>query len=267
MKKGAKFLFLILAVIYFLSAAGLYFFQEELLFHPVKLPAAFQFHFDVPYQEVNFKLKDGGTINAIWFRCNRPKGAVLLLHGNSGNISQADQLAARITGRGYDCLIPDYPGYGKSTGTLNEASLFETAEVAYDFLRKTWPSDHIAIYGRSLGTGIATYQARKAGWCKALILEAPYSSIINVAAERYRWFPVRWLCRYKLLTGSYLKNVICPIFAIHGTADEVIPISESKALEALHLNNFHLLVVEGGGHNNLPNSPQYQQLMDSVLTP
>ena len=257
---------LVASAIYFLLCFGLYFFQEKLLFHPPKLPSDFQFSFAQPFEESYLTLKDGSIINLVKIQAEgKSKGIVLFFHGNAGDISRIGWIAKNFTSRGYDCLIMDYPKYGKSTGRLTEDNLYETASVCFKEVRKTYSPQRIVLYGRSLGTGVAAHLAREVTWCQCLILEAPYNSIVDVAANTYWMFPVRWLCRYKFMTQVFLKDVQCPVYAIHGSLDKVIPVTVAKKLEALHLKNFQLTVVPGGGHANLPSYPQYANLLNKAL--
>ena len=121
---------------------------------------------------------DGGAIHALLLKTERPRGVVLYFHGNAGSLRTWGDIAPEFTSRGYDILIPDYRGFGKSTGQLrDEAMLLQDGMAAYAHLARHYPEGRIVVYGRSIGTGIAAYIARteRPGM---LMLESPYFDLI-----------------------------------------------------------------------------------------
>ena len=255
-----------LAVLYFSICVGMYFFQEKLLFHPYALQADYKFPFKGRFDEINLDIANGCRVNALYFHADTPaKGVVLYFHGNAEALDYTGTKASTFISRGYDCIMVDYPGYGKSTGALTEENLFNTGIQFMNYAKRQYSSDNIVIYGRSLGTGIAAHTAREGAWFKALILEAPYYSIVDVAKGQYPYLPVGLLCRYPISTYQYLKDLQHPVYAIHGTEDEVIPISSPRKFLKLGLKQFHLTEIKGAAHGNLANFKEYDQVLDQVL--
>lgn len=251
--------------IYVLACIGLYFMQEKLLFHPPKLDVSHQYSFTNPFKEFNLNAGNGMNINAVKFLAQgKSRGLVLFFHGNAGNIQRIGWIAEEFTTKGYDCIIMDYPQYGKSTGELTEANIFKMARAFYNKAVEEYAPADIILYGRSLGTGVAAHLAAEVD-CKSLFLEAPYYSIVDVAQGRFPIFPVGLVAKYPFYTNKALPKVKCPIYAIHGTADNVIPYESAKKLEALNLPNFKLVTVDGGQHANLPGSVQYEQLLTEAM--
>lgn len=256
---------ILLLTLYLAACVGLYFMQEKLLFHPPKLDGAYQYQFDAPFKEFNLDAGNSMNINAVKFLApEKAKGLVLFFHGNAGNIQRIGWIADEFTTKGYDCIIMDYPQFGKSTGELTEANLFKMARAFYDNALKDYPAENIVVYGRSLGTGVAAHLAAEVN-CKALFLEAPYYSIVDVAQGRFPIFPVGLVAKYPFYTNKALPKVKCPIYAIHGTADNVIPYESPKKLLDLKLPNFKFVTVDGGQHANLPGSVQYESLLTEAL--
>jgi alpha-beta hydrolase superfamily lysophospholipase len=245
---------------------SLYFFQEKLLFHPYTLPAGFKYSFKGNYREFNLHMADGEVINALQFYADTPaRGLVLYFHGNGEALDYSGTKAGAFTSRGYDCIMMDYPTYGKSTGTLSEKNLFDMGAVFMDSAKRHYSSGRIILYGRSLGTGIAAHTARYGEWFKALILEAPYYSITDIGQRQYPFIPVGFLSRYPISTYQYLKDLHHPIYAIHGDEDKLIPAASPRQFLDLGLNDFTLIEVPGAQHGNLADFKEYDQLLDKVL--
>lgn len=264
--KWIKRLLVLLFILYAAICTGLYFFQEKLLFHPYTLAADYKYDFNGRYKEFNTDIGNGCNINALWFYADSPsKGVVLYFHGNAEALDYTGSRAADFTSRGYDCIMMDYPGYGKSTGRMSEENLFNTGTAFMDLARHHYSTGRIILYGRSLGTGIAAHTAREREWFKALILEAPYYSITDIGQRLYPFIPVGLLSRYPISTYQFLKALHHPVYALHGTDDEVIPIESPRKFLKLGLNDLTMIEVPGAHHNDLAKFKEYDQLLDKVM--
>jgi pimeloyl-ACP methyl ester carboxylesterase len=264
--KWLKGIIVVTVTFYLGICIGLYFFQEKLLFHPYKLASDYKYSFPGRYREFNVNVGNGCIINALQFYTDTPaRGVVLYFHGNGEALDYTGTKAAAFTSRGYDCIMMDYPGYGKSTGAMSEANLFSTGQVFMDTVKRRYSSGRIIIYGRSLGTGIAAHTARYGEWFKALILEAPYYSITDIGQRQYPYLPVKFLSRYPISTYQYLKDLHHPIYAIHGSDDKLIPLASPQKFLTLGLHDFSLTVVPGAHHGDLAKFKEYGQLLDKVL--
>ena len=245
--------------------ALLYFFQEKMLFLPTVLEQDYVYQFSYPFEELFFETEAHAIINAVHFKIEQPKGVILFLHGNAGDLSRWGVLAEYFVEKQYDVLIMDYRTYGKSKGKLSEQALYHDGQYCYDYLKTMYQEDEITIYGRSLGTGIATYLAAK-NKPKQLILETPYYSILDVAESRFSILPVKSLLKYKLLSYEFIKNTDCPILMLHGTDDSVVPYESAKKLfEASSKSQTTFISIEGGGHGNLSSFEKYTKAIDLFL--
>jgi hypothetical protein len=254
---------IVLIGIYLLICGLLYFHQERLIFFPEVLAADFRFTFTAPFEEVTWQV-DGVTLHAIHFKAQHAKGVVLYLHGNAGSVQSWGNVAAPFLDQHYDVLMPDYRGYGKSTGTIaNESTLLADAEIAYTYVLQHYPEHHILIYGRSLGSGPAVYLAKE-HQPRLLILETPYYNLQELAGAHMPWAP-RFLLKYPLRTDRWIGAVACPIFLFHGTDDELIPYASSQRLTGLIQTEHRLITIPGGTHNTLPASPIYQEHLRQIL--
>ena len=266
MKKWAIGISVVLTSLYIFICAYMYICQESLLFHPYRLANDYQYNFPGRYREFTIYPADGSRLNALHFYADTPaRGIVVYFHGNGEALDYTGTKAAAFTSRGYDVVMVDYAGYGKSTGKISEENLFLTGMTLFDTAKRYFPTSRIVVYGRSLGTGIAAHTARDEAWFKALILEAPYYSIVDVGKRAYPWLPVALLSRYPISTYQYLKDIQHPVYAIHGTDDETITIESPRQFLKLGLHTFHLIEIPGAHHGDLAKYKEYDQVLDKVL--
>ncbi len=252
-----------LVLIYVVICALLYVAQERLLFYPEVLPPNYTFSFPARFKEVSLPV-EGATLHALHFTVDQPKGVVLYLHGNAGSLRTWGVVASDFVAHDYDVLIPDYRGFGKSTGMLTgERMLQDDATIMYNYLLQRYAEQQIVVYGRSLGTGPAVALAAS-HHPKLLILETPFASLQALATAQFPWVP-SFLFKYPLRTDRVIDNVGCPIYIFHGTNDEVIPYAASEQLLPLIRSQHRLVTIEGGGHNNLRGFPSYQYHLGQLL--
>lgn len=257
---------LIILIIYVIVGIALYFLQEKFLFHPGKLPGDYAYNFGVPFKEINLPVNKEKTLNIIQFKTRDTlcKRVVLYFHGNRKNIAYYAPYAGNFTRHNYEVWMIDYPGFGKTTGRRTEEAMYEDAAILYQMARARFAKDSIIIYGKSIGTGIAS-QLASIRDCKMLVLETPYYSIDALFSHYAFMYPVSWMTKYHLPNYQYLRKVDAPIFIFHGTKDEIIPYKQSARL-AKENPGVQLVAIEKGQHNNLNNFPLFQQKLDSLLT-
>jgi pimeloyl-ACP methyl ester carboxylesterase len=158
----------------------------------------------------------------------------------------------------------DYPGYGKTTGKRTEQIIYDDAKELYKMARARFGKDSIIVYGKSLGTGVASYLASVRD-CNRLILEAPYYSIESLFSHYAFIYPVNWMSKYHFPTYQYLEKVDAPVSIFHGTSDEVIPYKQSKRLMKIAGPGAELISLEKAAHNNLNELSLFHQKLDSIL--
>ncbi len=250
-------------VLYLVVCGVLYQLQERLIFFPEPLSPNHRYSFPTTFREVTWQVDDA-TLHSLHFTVDRPKGVILYLHGNAGSLRSWGNVASDFVERGYDVLIPDYRGYGKRTGRLtHERSLLTDALVAYTYLREQYAERQIILYGRSLGTGIATYLATVHP-PSMLILETPYVSMQELATRQFPFVPPV-LLKYPLRTDRWISAVTCPVYLLHGTHDELIPYNSSERLLPSIRSEHELFTIQGGRHNNLAGFAEYQAAIDRIL--
>lgn len=264
--KIIKLVFLVSIGFYVLIVSFLFFAQESFLFQPSQLSSDHQYEFANPFEEINLLMEDGALLNALHFKHSESKGLILYYHGNAGNLSRWGEIVQYHAELGYDVLIMDYRKYGKSTGEWSYESFLEDAESFYQYASKTYAEEDIIVYGRSLGTGFASWVAANNN-PKRLILESPYTSIADMGAFFYPLAPTKLLIRYNFRPSEYLKTVECPITIFHGTDDFVVPYDIGERLfHQLEINKeIRLVSIDGGGHNDLIDFPDFRKEVERLL--
>ena len=256
--------FITITVIYVTIGLLIYLLQDMFILHPKSLPSNHKFSFDQPFKEYNITTDDNRNLNIIQFLTQaKAKGVVLYFHGNMTNIERYADQAKAFTKNNYEVWMIDYPGFGKSTGKFKEATVYKDAVLFYELAIKQFKPEDIIIFGRSLGTGIATHLAanKKAG---QLILETPYYSMAALAQNFFPVYPAKTLIKYNFNNYKNLQQINIPVTILHGTQDEVVPYKHSKKLKNIQ-HQANLVTIPNGRHNNLSSFPQFGTTIDSLL--
>ncbi|MBR0792260.1 alpha/beta hydrolase [Bradyrhizobium manausense] len=189
----------------------------------------------------------------VWHVPARPGHAVVLFfHGNGDFLAGRVSRFKGITADGTGLVALSYRGYAGSTGAPSEQGLLQDAAAAYAFATERYDAKRIVAWGFSLGTGVAVAIASEHPVGK-LILEAPYTSTVDVAASLFRFVPIRLLMRDQFHSDQRIARVAAPLLIMHGTNDPAIPITFGERLFALAHEPKKLVRFPGGGHENLDN--------------
>jgi len=242
----------------------LYLRQEKMIFLAEKLPRNHVFNFPGDVEERFMKLESGETVHALQFRVKEPKGIVFYFHGKAGSLASWGQWASVFQEHHWDVLMYDYRGYGKSTGWIhNETQLHVEAEEVFNKVIPEYHEKRVILYGRSLGTGIASKLATL-HQPESLVLCTPYFNFDDVVKYNYPLVPVSVLLKYKFKTNEYLKSLTCPIYLLHGTEDELVPYASSVKLNELS-DNIELTTIKGATHSDLINYPEFREKIEEIL--
>jgi alpha-beta hydrolase superfamily lysophospholipase len=256
----------VIVLIYSSIGIILYYLQERFLFHPEKFSNAYVYHFKVPFEEINIPFSPTDTINLVKFfpADTVRRGVVVYYHGNRQNIERYAKFANNFTKHGYEVWMEDYPGFGKSTGERTEKKLYEQALQVQKMAASKFGTDSIIIYGKSLGTGIASYVASETN-NQRLILETPYYSIPSLFSCYAPIYPTTQMSTYKIPVNEFLKDVKYPISIFHGTGDGVIPYRNAERLKKVLKPADEFITIEKGTHHNLNDFELYKRKLDSLL--
>lgn len=257
---------MIILLAYLAISILVYFFQDIILFRPEKLSKEFQFEYEkLRFQEYLIDVKPGVQLSGIRFKADHPIGVVFYLKGNSRSIKGWGKFAIDFVRYGYDVIMVDYRGFGKSTGIRTQEEIKADLQLVYNKIKEKVDEKHIVLYGRSLGSGFATKLA-SANNPRMLILDAPYYSMSKSTGRYMPFMPMSVLLKFPIPTYKWIKHVKCPIHIIHGTHDRLIPFSSSIKLAAINPGLTRLHPVVQGGHNNLHNFESYHEILSRIFT-
>lgn len=258
----------VVLLIYALIGIAGYYLQDLLLLHPVSIPAGDSYQINQPYREIQLPVDSNTSFHFIQFTPpddTLTKGVVLYFHGNRENINRYARFAPTFINGNYEVWMADYPGFGKAKGKATEALMYEEAKQLYLLARKKYTPEQIIIYGKSIGTGVASWLASVRD-CRHLMLETPYYSIPSLLQPVFGIYPLNRLLRFQFPTYEYLPMVKAPITILHGTDDGVIRYSNASKLIPLLKKDDRFVTIEGGSHNNLSDYPVFQQTIQEILS-
>lgn len=250
---------------YALLGIAFFYLQNYFLFRPVSIPANQPFQFEQPFKELLLPYNETTKISIVQFPTkDTAKGVVLYFHGNRTNINRYASANTLFTKNGYEVWMIDYPGYGKSTGPHKEEMFYEFAMQLYKLARGRFQPNQIILYGRSLGSGIAT-QLASIRDCKQLILETPYYSFPSIIGTYAPIYPMERMIQFKIPTWKYLQEVTAPVLILHGTSDWTIPLRNAEKLRPYLKEKDQFRIIDGGAHNNLWNFEETKKQIEATL--
>ncbi len=202
-------------------------------------------------EEIVFKAADGTKLIAWYLPAKAAKPTLLYFTGNSGNVANRAGKIRTIASSGYGVFMLNYRRYGGSEGRPSEARNASDAVSAYDCLRGQGvaPSDIVA-YGESLGTAVATRLSLQRE-VEALILEAPFTSTVDVGKLMWKGFPLGIIMVDQYRTIDRIGQVKVPLFIVHGARDAIIPLDQARHVFHAANEPKSLVVVSQAGHNDL----------------
>lgn len=243
---------------YLAAVAWIYEYQEDLIFQPDALPAAYRFAF-ADVHEVSIAV-DGATLSALHLQLAEPKGVVFFLHGNNGNLSTWFTNPDFYRAANYDLFMLDYRGYGKSSGHIaSEEDLRADVLAAWRMIEPQYAGKRKVIYGRSLGTALAAGLAAQVQ-PDLTILVSPYCNMAQLMHAHYPLLPAA-LLRYRLETCANAAELRGPVLLVHGEADSLIPIENSEQLLSV-APQARLLRIPGAAHTDVH---QFSAYTDELL--
>jgi len=187
----------------------------------------------------------------VWHVAPQPGHRVVIYFpGNGDTLAASAQRFEQITADGTGLVALSYRGYAGSSGSPSEQGLLGDAAAAYAFTEAFYGAGRIVLWGFSLGTGVAVARAAERPVC-ALILEAPYTSIADIAAAAFPYLPARYLVKDSFHSDIRIAGVTAPLLVMHGGRDGTIPIIYGERLFALAREPKQFIRFDEGGHDNL----------------
>jgi fermentation-respiration switch protein FrsA (DUF1100 family) len=241
-----------LVIIYGTVLVMVYLAQSRLVYMPAREIVWTPKEMGLVYEDLQLVTEDQVKIHAWWIPNSASRKTILFCHGNGGNISYRQGYIRVLHQLGFNLLLFDYRGYGRSEGSPSEIGTYKDGERAWDYLTNTQaiaPAD-IYLYGESLGGGIASYLAQQK--CQTgvggLILGSTFTSIPDRAQELFPFLPVHLLSQYRYPNLERLAYITCPVLVLHSPQDEIIPFHHGQTLFA-HARSPKTFVQLTGDHN------------------
>lgn len=242
----------VLVIGYGVLVAFLFVFQHKFIYHPDGTrpdPSLYGVPEMVP---VTLTTGDGLQLLAWWRPPVSADAPVMVyFHGNGGHIGYRGHKLRRYLDAGWGVLLPAWRGYSGNPGHPSEAGLYADGRAALDFLAAHGtPADRVVLYGESLGSAVVVQMALERG-ARAMVLEAPFTSIADVAAGRFPFVPVRLLIRHRFESVKKISRLRLPLMVIHGEGDSVVPIAFGRRLFEAANAPKTAKFLPTAGHNDL----------------
>ena len=237
MNQKLKVFFLKLTIIiftfYVFILVTLFFFQRNLLYHPSE-NNYYGDKLKVSVSKVKIKTKDNIELVAWYHKKNNGNfKTILFLHGNAGSLENRIHKINHFKDFDINFLIIAWRGFSGNKGSPTELGLYEDAKSAIIWLKnKGLKNQDIILYGESLGTGVVTEIAQNNNF-SGIILESPFTSMIDAAKNKYPIFPIKYLLKDKYESDKKIKNINSPILIMHGEVDKIVPFWMGKKLYEL----------------------------------
>jgi len=246
-----KWLASLALIAYFGGLALLYFAQRAILFPIPETRRTSPEAAGFPQAEEHLLQTTDGEKLIVWHVPPRAaKPVIIFFHGNGDILAWRVPWFREMTAGGAGLVAISFRGYAGSSGSPTEAGLLQDAEAAYAFAMQHYSPERIVVWGFSLGTGPAVALAanRRIG---KLILEAPYTSIADVAAAAFPFVPARWFIRDQFHSDRWIVNVTAPVLIMHGARDRTVPIRFGERLYELARQPKQMVRFPEGGHDDL----------------
>ena len=250
MQLAARGVLLGLVLLYLVVCVALFMFQRSLIYFPQ--PRSFE------HDVAMLTLERPDARVLVSTRTNDGSKALIYFGGNAEDVSVNLPGFSRVfPGAALYCL--HYRGYGGSSGKPTEAALFADGLALFDEVHRKHSS--VEIIGRSLGSSVAVYVASQRP-VRRVVLVTPFDSVAAVAAQQFRFIPVRWLLQDKFESWKYAPQITAPTLIVAAQRDEIVPAANTQRLyQSFHAGIAKLIEVAGAGHNTISEDPDYWALL------
>ena len=214
---------LIFVIIYFFILVSTYIFQRSLLYHPTENNYSGD-TLTVLIEEVKIKTQDNIELLSWYHKKNlNDYKTILFLHGNAGSLENRIHKINHFKDMNVNFLLVSWRGFSGNRGKPTEKGLYEDARSALRWLKtKGVNENNIIIYGESLGTGVATEISQNKNFA-GIILESPFTSMVDAGKDKYPYLPVRLLLKDKYENDKKIKNIKSSVLIMHGKIDNIVP--------------------------------------------
>ncbi len=246
-------IFIYITGVYFLILSWMFFMQRSMMYFPQMpqtSPSDFQ---NLGIEKVQSQTQDSLKLTGWFFKpMQKTMPIIVMFHGNAGAALDRVPGMVPFLKAGYGVLLAEYRGYGGNPGSPSETGFYEDGRTWMKWLKMVnILESNIVLYGESVGTGVVSQIAIEHPIVKAVILEAPFTSAVDIAQETYPIFPVRWLMKDRYQTSDRIEQIKAPLLILHGRNDKVVPYRHAQKLYDRATQPKQLIILEGAGHSDM----------------
>jgi fermentation-respiration switch protein FrsA (DUF1100 family) len=228
-------------------------FEEQFIYFPSKYPEGMYHEAERLrfLEDCWFTAEDGVKLHAWFAKSDSALATLVMAHGNAGNLSHRLPVIRALRDAGFNVLMFDYRGYGRSDGRPNEVGIYRDGRAAFDYAvrRADVDSTRVIVWGTSLGGAVAVDVALQRP-IAGLILESTFPSARDVARVAYPFLPAQFFLRTKLDSFSKIPRLSVPILFMHGSEDSIIPLSLGRKLYEAASQPKEFYLIPGADHND-----------------
>ena len=246
-----KYIISILSI-YLIFGVFLFFFQRKIVFNVSNIPKSPLDYGLKNIEEIYLSTIDNIDLLSWYSKPKNNKPTMVYFHGNSFNIGERSYRIERYIKNGWGVFLLAYRGYSGNKGKPSEKNIYIDAECSLRWIEENTATkkNNIILYGESLGAGVAVEMATRYSF-KSVVLEAPFTSISDMAQKRYKIYPTKFLVLDKFDNLSKINKISSPLLIISGKKDEVVPHSHSLQLFSKANKPKVSLFIDEAMHNNL----------------
>jgi len=247
-----KFIILAALTFYIIIVAAAFMLQRKFLYFPPQIYLAPQGVGLEGFEELSLQSQSGDKLTAFWSPPeNDTNKVVMFFHGNGSAVYSNHDIYGDLADVGIGVLGVGYSGYPGSSGTPSQPAIENAAIAHRDFLIQAGIApERIVYFGTSLGSGIAS-QLAEMHPPSLLLLEAPFNSILDMGRRQMPFLPVKLLMKDQYRSDEALNRLDVPLIWMHGTADNVVPLSQGQKLFDGYSGPKAAHVIKHGQHTNL----------------
>ena len=245
-----------------LFIGAIYHFQRNMMYFPTNeqfIPSQYNLG---DMELITLETEDKHTIKGLYKKpISEDRPTIIFFHGNAGHIGHREYKIRPLINAGYGVLLAEYRGYGFNDGDISEENFYKDARAYINLVKD---NSEIILYGESIGSGVATQMATEFE-IKALILETPFDSALNVAKKTYPFIPfIDLLMHDKYLNDEKIPNINAPKLFLLAKNDQVVGFNGGKRLADLADSNKQVNIFESAGHNNIYQYNAHEKIISFI---
>ncbi|MBN2364753.1 MAG: alpha/beta hydrolase [Calditrichaeota bacterium] len=213
-----------------------------------------------PLKEMKLPVSGNDFIHVWYHTDDSLRPFIIYLHGNGENLETLwlSGIYKQFIDMKINFFVPDYPGYGNSSGKPGEKNIIEAVSELLKWVREHYPENPLILAGWSLGASVAIIVgADHQKDLKGIMAISPWISLQEVASEHYPDWLVKLFLREKYDSAAALRDTDIPVLLIHGAQDDVIPVTHGRELSRLRGNSVRYLEIPMAGHSDLFSHPRF----------